>query len=153
MKANNETNFTEILESLTKTLGCEPLTREEDGRVLMGLDENMGAALFTVDAEESAVDTLVAVIVIGPAPTEAEDLRELMELNYLGAGSADGTFAISEETGYLTLHRTFEFTLNPDYFIEEFSKMVGAARAWRDVIERRGLAAEPASSDEEIIRI
>lgn len=153
MTTENETNFAEVLDSLTKAMGCEALRREEDGRVLFGLDGNMGAALFTVDAEETSVDTLVAVIVIGPAPTEADDLLDLMQANYLGAGSADGTFGIEEENSLLTLHRAFEFPMDPDYFTEEFSKMVGAARAQKAVAEGRASIAPDDRPDHEMIRI
>jgi len=39
-------NVQEIREALSRALGCAMLEAEEDGRIMFGLDDDMGAVLF-----------------------------------------------------------------------------------------------------------
>ena len=66
-------NFTEILAALSSALECAPLQTDERGRVLFGLDEDMGAVLFTEKNEDSGDEAVVACVVVGrPDPEDAE---------------------------------------------------------------------------------
>ncbi len=135
MTQDNETNFTEILDALTHEFRCEPLQREEDGRVLFAVDDELGVALFTVDAEEAEVDALAVVIVLGPAPdNDAPLLRKLLCANYLGSETADGTLAIDEDAGCLTLTRFFPLPVDAESFMGAFARLVNAARHWNDIV-------------------
>lgn len=55
-------NFTEILAALSSALECAPLQTDERGRVLFGLDEDMGAVLFTEKNEDSGEEAVVACV-------------------------------------------------------------------------------------------
>lgn len=48
-------NFTEILAALSSALECAPLQTDERGRVLFGLDEDMGAVLFTEKSNRNLI--------------------------------------------------------------------------------------------------
>lgn len=137
--------FEKLLASLSEALACDPLKPGEDGRVLFGLDSQMGVILYATDPEEDEGEGVVASIVIGLAPMEnAEFLGELLRANYLWAGSGNGTLSVDPGTGYLCLHRDFEPEIDPLDFVNEFSVMVGAARHWR---ERLDTVQEDASVD------
>ncbi len=144
MTKENEANFTEILDALSKEFSSEPLQREEDGRVLFSLDDQLGIALFTTDAEDTLVDGIAAVIVLGPAPDgDAALLRKLLCANYLGGGTADGTLAIEETSGSLVLTRMFELPMTLKVFMPAFARLVNAARYWSDIVSKeRGTAEE-----------
>lgn len=129
-------NFTEILAALSSALECAPLQTDERGRVLFGLDEDMGAVLFTEKNEDSGDEAVVACVVVGrPDPEDAELLRDVLCANYTWSASGDGTLAIDEESGLLVVHRMMELPMPPASFIDEFSSLVGAARYWRTRLE------------------
>ncbi len=152
MTHENETNFSEILQTLTTELKSEPLKREEDGRVLFALDDKLGVALFTVDAEEAQVDAVIAVIALGPAPdSDAAILRKLLYANYLGGETADGTLAIDEAADCVTLSRVFEMPLDVQSFMDNFARLVNAARYWADVIEKSFATSE--DNDANILKV
>ena len=67
-------NFTEILAALSSALECAPLQTDERGRVLFGLDEDMGAVLFTEKNEDSTRNCCAmfcAPTTCGPPPATA----------------------------------------------------------------------------------
>ncbi len=137
MKEENEIQFQNILKALTQELGSEELRREEDGRVIFTLDDRVGVALFTVDAEEGEVDSLVAILPLGPVPdNNTALLHRLLCANYLGADTADGTIAIDEEIGCFVLTRVFEMPLSEEAFLPALGRLVNAARYWIDTIEK-----------------
>lgn len=135
MTQENEVNFNEILEALSQEFSCDKLVREEDGRVLFALDDELGVVLFTTDAEEVGADGIVAVIALGSAPDDnAPLMRKLLCANYLGSGTADGTLAFDEEAGLLTLSRSFELPIDVNSFMSHFARLANAGRYWFGVI-------------------
>ncbi len=125
-------NFEEILAGLSAALECGPLRPDERGRVLFGLDEDMGAALFMEEDEDSGLSAVVACIVVGrPDSGDAELLHDLLCANYMWSASGDGTLAIDGESGLLVVHRMMELPMSPSAFIDLFSSLVGSARYWR----------------------
>ena len=131
----DQNNVKEILAALSEALGTE-LVQEEDGTVYFGLDESMGASLFFGSGEEDMADTLVACIAIGrPVDDDAEFYRDLLNANYMWAGSGDATLAIDPRSGILVLHRAFRLPVEGAEFVEAFSVMVGAARDWNRRLE------------------
>ncbi len=135
MTDENETNFDEILDALTKEFASEPLQREPKDRVLFSIDDQLGVALFTVNADDAQVDGIAAVIVLGPAPAgNAELMQKLLCANYLGAETADGTLAIDEEAGCLVLTRFFTLPIDVEDFMTAFARLVNAARYWSDIV-------------------
>lgn len=133
MTTDNQKNFNEILAALTAALGCEPLSPEEDGRVLFALDDNLGCALFPFDAEEAGNDGVMASLVVGPVPPDnTELLWDLLTGNYMGAEAGAGTLSIERESGMLVVSRPFDLPIDAAAFVEAFASLAGAARAWRD---------------------
>ena len=131
----DQENVKEILDALSAALGVE-LVQEDDGSVYFGLDESMGASLFFGSNEEGMDQALVACIAIGrPADDDAEFYRDLLNANYMWAGSGDGTLAIDPRSGILVLHRMFMLPMEGSAFVEAFSVMVGAARDWNRRLE------------------
>jgi len=144
----NQKNLNEILKALTEALGCSPLTAETDGRVMFGLDSDMGAVLFPGDEEEYGSDILTASIVIGrPQLSDAGLLLELLEGNYMGAFSGDGTLSIDKASGLLVLFRVFALPADATNFVDAFARLVGAARLWRERLERSESAPFKESAD------
>lgn len=145
MTNENENNFNEITKALAAAAGLEEFV-EEEGRILFAVDDNLGVSLMGVDEEIAGCDVIVASIVVGSAPEKAEALRDLLEQNYLGAGSGDGSFAIEHETGAVVLYRAFPLPMDPTEFVDAFARLVGAARAARVRLDRQEgdvLIAEP----------
>ena len=145
MTNENENNFNEITKALAAAAGLEEFV-EEEGRILFAVDDNLGVSLMGVDEEIAGCDVIVASIVVGSAPEKAEALRDLLEQNYLGAGSGDGSFSIEHETGAVVLYRAFPLPMDPTEFVDAFARLVGAARAARARLDRQEgdvLIAEP----------
>lgn len=133
MTTDNQKNFNEILTALTAALGCDPLSPEEDGRVLFALDGNLGCVLFPYDAEEAGSDGVVATLAVGPVPSDnAELLWDLLTGNYMGGEAGFGTLAIERESGVLVVSRQFDLPIDAEAFVNAFASLAGAARAWRD---------------------
>ena len=127
----------ERLAALSAALECAPLS-PEDGRVLFGLDEDMGAAIF-LEKDDDGADVMIACIVIGrPDENDAELLHDILSANYMWAFSGDGTLAIDASSGLLVAHRVMEAGLTPEGFVDRFASLVGAARYWRPRLERVG---------------
>ena len=135
MTDENETNFNEIAEALAKAAGLESLTQNEEGQILFAVDDTMGVSLVSENEEDVGCDLIVASIIVGPAPEEAEALRELLEDNYLGAGSGDGAFSIESESNAVVLYRSFPLPLDPADFVNAFARLVSAARAAKARLE------------------
>ena len=130
-------NLTEILTGLSSALDCGPLKPDRDGKVLFGLDEDMGAALFM--EEDGDFCAVVACVIVGrPDPKNAELLHDVLCANYMWAASGDGTLAIDGQSGLLVVHRMMELPMSPSVFIDLFSSLVGAARHWRGRLEPQG---------------
>lgn len=129
MTNENEKNFDEISKALATAAGLEEDFVKEDGKILFAIDDNLGVSLMGVDDEIAGCDVIVASIVVGAAPEDAEVLRDLLERNYLGAGSGDGSFSIEHETGAVVLYRAFPLPMDPTEFVNAFARLVGAARA------------------------
>ena len=133
------TNVDAIITMLSTALDAE-LSREEDGSVLFGLDEDMGAMLHFSTGEEDGV--LIASIVIGmPDSKDPLFYRDMLEANYMGTGTGGGVLSIDAGTGLLVLFREFVLPIDPALFVDEFSYLVGSARDWN-----RRLANESSSS-------
>ncbi|MBQ9430934.1 MAG: type III secretion system chaperone [Kiritimatiellae bacterium] len=130
MTTENTENFNGLVSALAETAGVESLT-SEDGGVFFAIDDDMGVAITSADAEEVGVDLLVATIIVDAAPTDAEALTFLLEQNYLGVGAGDGSFAIEHETGVAVLYRAFPLPMDAETFVDAFSRLAGAARAAR----------------------
>jgi len=128
MTTENTENFNGLVSALAETAGVESLT-SEDGGVFFAIDDDMGVAITSADAEEVGVDLLVATIIVDAAPTDAEALTFLLEQNYLGVGAGDGSFAIEHETGVAVLSRSFPLPMDAETFVDAFSRL--AARAAR----------------------
>ena len=135
MTDENETNFNEIAAALAEAAGLDSLKKEEDGKYLFAVDETMGTSLVAEDAEIAGCDLIVASIIVGPAPEDAEALRDLLEQNYLGAGSGDGTFSIEHDSSAIVLYRSFPLPMDPTEFVNAFARLVGAARAAKAHLE------------------
>lgn len=131
--------FQRILDALTQEFHCDRLVPEEDGRVLMGLDEEMGAALFLPDDDDEDEDgAMAATIYIASADVSGELLRSFLEANYFGEKTAGGVLAINGNALVLTKY----FGLYPEdmqEFLQEFAALVGAARYWRKAIQMDAL--------------
>ena len=141
-------NVAEILAALSAALECGPLEADEKGRVLFGLVQDMGAALFMEEDGDSGLSAIVACIVVGrPDPADAELLHDLLCANYMWTASGDGTLAIDGESGLLVVHRMMELPMSPADFIDLFSSLVGSARYWRSRLEpEAGSAVLPGSA-------
>lgn len=136
-------NFEEILTGLSAALECGPLRPDERGRVLFGLDEDMGATLFMEEDEDSGLSALVACVIIGrPDSGDAELLHDLLCANYMWSASGDGTLAVNRESGLLVVHRMMELPMAPSAFVDLFSSLVGAARYWRSRLKPEAERAE-----------
>lgn len=131
MTEENEANFDELVKALAAAAGLDDLEKEEDGRVLFAIDDDMGVSIAPADAEDAGVDLAVAAIIVGPAPDDSEALTFLLEQNYLGVGSGDGAFSVEKESGAVVLYRAFELPMDPASFTDAFGRMAGAARAAR----------------------
>ena len=130
-------NIREIVEALSEALACSPLEAEEDGRIMFGLDDDMGAVLFPEGAEELGREVISATIVIGkPDVNDRELLLDMLEGNYFGELSGDGTLAIDKQSGLLVLFRIFELPMSASFFVDAFANLVGAARLWRERLSR-----------------
>ena len=130
-------NIREIVEALSDALACSPLEAEEDGRIMFGLDDDMGAVLFPEGAEELGREVISATIVIGrPDANDSELLLDLLEGNYFGELSGDGTLAIDKQSGLLVLFRVFELPVSASFFVDAFASLVGAARLWHARLAR-----------------
>ena len=126
-------NIREIVEALSNALASSPLETEEDGRIMFGLEDDMGAVLFPEGAEELGREVVSATIVIGrPDANDSELLLDLLEGNYFGELSGDGTLAIDKQSGLLVLFRIFELPVSASFFVDAFANLVGAARLWRE---------------------
>ena len=136
MTNENEKKFNEITKALAVAAGLEDFVKE-DGKILFAVDDNLGVSLMGVDDEIAGCDVIVASIVVGSAPDDAEALRDLLEQNYLGAGSGDGSFSIEHETGAVVLYRAFPLPMDPTEFVDAFARLVGAARAARTRLDRQ----------------
>ena len=131
-------NVQEIREALSRALGCAMLEAEEDGRIMFGLDDDMGAVLFPEESVELGREALAATLIIGKPDTEdAELLLDLLQGNYMGVLSGDGTLAIDKKTGLLVLFRIFELPMEAENFVDSFASLVGAARLWRARLAHR----------------
>ncbi len=129
-------NFHGLLAALSEALGCDALKPETDGRVLFGLDGNMGVVLESLDPEETGKDCLVASILVGrPDLGDTDLLRDFLMGNYMWSASGEGTLAIDRDTGILVVHRIFEAAVHPEEFVDIFASMVSAARYWRSRID------------------
>lgn len=138
-------NFAEILSGLAAALECGPLEADEQGRVLFGLDQDMGAVLF-VEKDDAGESSVVACVVVGrPDPEDAGLLHDLLCANYMWAASGDGTLAIDQDSGLLVVQRMMELPMQPAAFVDLFASLVGAARHWRPRVKRSG--QEPAPGD------
>ena len=146
MTDENETNFNEIAEALAKAAGLESLKQNENGQILFALDETMGVSLVSENEEDVGCDLIVASIIVGPAPDEPEALRELLEENYLGAGSGDGAFSIEDESNAVVLYRCFPLPMDPADFVTAFAHLASAARAAKARLEGK-LELEQNDSD------
>ncbi len=142
MTNENETNFNEIAEALAKAAGLESLKQNEEGQILFALDETMGVSLASENEEDVGCDMVIASIIVGPAPEEAEALRELLEENYLGAGSGDGSFSIESESNAVVLYRCFPLPVEPADFVNAFGRLVSAARAVKARLEGKPEVAQ-----------
>jgi len=141
---NYAENLKEILEVLKAALECPGLEAEEDGRIMFGLDDDMGAVLFPGNEEELGREAIAATLVIGRPDTEDRELLvDLLEGNYMGALSGDGTLAIDRDSGLLVLYRIFELPMDPKSFVDAFANLVGAARLWRERLSRTSMANIP----------
>ena len=130
-------NIREIVEALSDALACSPLEAEEDGRIMFGLDDDMGAVLFPEGAEELGREVVSATIVIGRPDTEDRELLlDLLEGNYFGELSGDGTLSIDKQSGLLVLFRVFELPVSASFFVDAFASLVGAARLWHARLAR-----------------
>ena len=70
-------------------------------------------------------------------PEDAELLLDLLQGNYMGVLSGDGTLAIDKKTGLLVLFRIFELPMEAENFVDAFASLVGAARLWRARLAHR----------------
>ncbi len=129
MTTENFDNFNALVAALSEATG-ESLALEE-GKVLFAIDEDLGVSIVPVDEADAGLDAAIATIVIGPAPADEEVLAFLLEQNYLGVGSGDGSFAIDHETGALVLYRSFALPFDAATFVDAFGRLAGAARAAR----------------------
>lgn len=146
MTEENTENFNALVAALSEATG-ETLAFE-DGKVLFALDEELGVSIVPADAEDAGVDVAVATIFIGPAPTDEEVLTFLLEQNYLGVGSGDGSFALEHQTGALVVYRIFPLPFDAAEFVDAFGRLAGAARAARGRING---VAEPESTFDKIL--
>lgn len=135
---NYAENIKEILDALKRALECPMLEAGEDGRIMFGLDDDMGAVLFPGSEDELGREAIAATLIIGkPDIDDRELLVDLLEGNYMGALSGDGTLAIDRNSGLLVLYRIFELPMDPENFVDAFANLVGAARLWRDRLARK----------------
>ena len=133
MTQENEANFIEMVKALAEAAGVEAMP-SEDGRILFAIDDDLGVSIASADAEEVGSDIAIASIVIGQAPDDANALRALLEENYLGVGSANGSFSVEPDSGAVVLHRVFPLPLDAAAFVDAFSRLAGAARDAKDHI-------------------
>ena len=129
MTTENTDNFNALVAALSEATG-EALA-PEDGKVLFAIDEDLGASIVPVDEADAGLDVAIATIVIGPAPADGEVLAFLLEQNYLGVGSGEGSFSIEAESGALVLYRAFPLPFDAAEFVDAFGRLAGAARAAR----------------------
>lgn len=118
------------LSALSDALECPPL-HAENGRVMFGIDEDMGAVLFLENDDEGSSIMIACVVVGRPDENDAELLHDILSANYMWAFSGDGTLAIDASSNLLVVHRVMEASLSPEGFVDRFSSLVGAARYWR----------------------
>lgn len=139
-------NAQQLLDRLTETLQCGPLSFDDTGRADFGIDEDMGAILYLSEETSSLV---VSVIPGRVDPGDTELLYDLLCGNYMWEFSAGGNIGIDRETGFLSIHRLIELPVDvqndPTAFPELFAAMVGAARYWRARIQPDG--STPAVSE------
>ena len=129
--------YQENVREIVEALSCSPLEAEEDGRIMFGLDDDMGAVLFPEGAEELGREVITATIVIGRPDTEDRELLlDLLEGYYFGELSGDGTLAIDKQSGLLVLFRVFELPVSASFFVDAFASLVGAARLWHARLAR-----------------
>lgn len=140
MTEENTENFNGLIAALSEATG-ETLSLE-DGKVLFAIDEDLGVSIVPADEEDAGVDVAIASILIGPAPEDEELLRFVLEQNYLGVGSGEGSFSIEAESGALVLYRAFPLPFDAAEFVDAFGRLAGAARAARARING---TAEPTS--------
>ena len=144
-------NMKEILEALKNALECPMLEAEKDGRIMFGLDDDMGAVLFPGSEDELGREAIAATLIIGKPDTDDRELLvDLLEGNYMGALSGDGTLAIDRHSGLLVLYRVFELPMAPENFVDAFANLVGAARLWRERLSRKAVEGIPYS---EMLRV
>ena len=92
-----------LLASLGEDLGLEDLAFDEQGRILLTIDEQQLVTL-ALDAEDP--DALYLFSAIVPVSPETPGLLwRALKANYLWEGTAGATLAVEPEAGVLVAHR------------------------------------------------
>ena len=132
MDEENKANIADILASLGTAFGIDGLPEPREGRVEFAIDDKIGAAIIPASAEEVGADVLIAVLFLGyPDRDDSAKLMELLEANYMGCGTGDGTLAVEPRSGALVLQRVFNLPLDASDFVEAFGRLLAAARYWQ----------------------
>lgn len=146
--------FDLFLEALAQAMDCGLLAPEKDGRVLFGLDGNMGVVIERGDAEEFGREVAIVSVLVGrPDLRDAELLGELLMGNYMWAASGEGTLAIDRDTGILVLHKALDLTVAPEALVDIFASMASAARYWQPRLENAGVQGDDITADAMRIRV
>lgn len=139
MKEANEVLYKELLAALTEAFESEPLVPEDDGRTMLGLDNNMGLILEVTEGDgdedfagDDEIALLVATVYIGGLPEHPEEiLMDALQANYYFAGTEGAVLALEPESNALVAYRGVPLNTPADMVKLMIGKLVGLARAWK----------------------
>lgn len=126
-------NAQQLLNYISEILGCASLAFDEENKLELSIDEEMGAIFYFSEETSSLV---LSVLVGRVDPEDGDLLYDLLCGNYMWGFSGSGNIGIDRETGILSIHRLVELPVDePAVFADIFAALVGAARYWRVRLE------------------
>ncbi len=134
----SKSNAIQFINHISTILECEQQSLDVNNNVQFTLDGNIGIVIGY--AEE--LNSLIANFYISPILSDdAEILYEILCGAYMWGFTASGNLAIDRENGILTLHRLYDVPANVQQedllaYEDLFISLAGAARYWRDYLEK-----------------
>jgi hypothetical protein len=136
-------------------------TYEQGRKLLLALEENLDQGSLEPDADGTVevdiagwptslhlveeTEELLLLTPLGMLPSDQRRpglVRELMQANYAGVGTAGGTIGKDPDSDVIYLFHRFEFFTAPPDFIEKLNRLLGFACYWREKLQE--LPVEPA---------
>ncbi len=134
----SKSNAVQFINHISTILNCEQQNLDANNNVQFTLDGDIGIVIGY--AEE--LNSLIANFYIAPILSDdSEVLYEILCGAYMWGYTASGNLAIDRDNGILTLHRLYDVPANvlqEDLlaFEDLFASLAGAARYWRDYLNK-----------------